>query len=453
MGFEGEFASYEPLRRILSGRKVKSLQDSLIVNDNTNPDINLLTKHTFTKSQLPSNYSPNYIIAIDGGYHAAKIQNGFPGAEIGYIAISASLILNDEAELISKKTFINPKDFRKTEKASTLDTVIPGCNVIIKGEVDTKSSMRRMLFEELASTRVFEGGETLLETYEYLLKLKLKDGFSRPAKSPIADWENTDMVYKYGRYKCLKSSQWLYSTDALRLHELMDPVSDNGGMYGQIMSMLEKLWLIHILRAFEQKGWFELLGKIIIALDGPLACFSTWSWMHKTIIKEVNRINEAQKQKTHTDLLIFGIEKSGAFYNHFETIDTENSGVLGKFEKQTGILLDDAYIKKNIIYSDSRKPYGEGTYFGRKLFYKTKTNHRLVVNTAFLTEHHADLATANTDQYPRLADLINILDGLTSSRYPNSITPLTVAHSEAAIPLNLGKRIFDEIAREIQRKQ
>lgn len=452
MGFEGEFASYEPLRRILSSKKVKSLQDNLLVNSDSSFDIDL-AECLFTKSQLPSNYSPNYIIAIDGSYHAAKIHNGFPGAEIGYIAISASLILNDKIEEISKEEFINPKDFRKTEKASTLDTVVPGCNVIIKGEVDTKSSMRRMLFEELASTRVFEGGETLLETYEYLLKIKLKDGFSRPAKSPIADWEHTDMIYQYGKYKCPNSGQWLYSTDALRLHELMDPVSDNEGMYGQIMSMLEKLWLVHILRSFEQKEWFELLGKIIIALDGPLACFSTWSWIHKTIIKEVNRINEAQKQKTHTDLLIFGIEKSGAFYNHFETIDTENSGILGKFEKQTGILLDDAYIKKNIIYSDNKKPYGEGTYFGRKLFYKTKTNHRLVVNTVFLTKHHADLATANTDQYPRLADLINILDELTSSRYPNSITPLTVAHSEAAIPLNLGKRIFDKIAREIKRKQ
>lgn len=175
--------------------------------------------------------------------------------------------------------------------------------------------------------------------------------------------------------------------------------------------------------------------------------------MYKTIIKEVNRINEAQKQKTHADLLIFGIEKSGVFYNHFETIDTENSGTLGTFKKQTGILLDDSYIKKNIIYSDSKKPYGEGTYFGRKLFYKTKTNHRLVVNTVFLAKHHVDLTTANTDQYPRLADLINILDELTSSRYPNSITPLTVAHSEAAIPLNLGKKIFDEIARTIERKQ
>lgn len=449
MGFEGEFASYEPLRRILSSEKVKSLQERLVVNNNHDFD-ELPTNCVFTKNQLPSNYSPNYIIAIDGGYHTTTIDNGFPGAEIGYIAISASLILNDKVEAIAKKEFINPKDFRKTEKSSTIDTVVPGRNVIIKGECDTKSSMRRTLFEELSSTKVFEDGETLLETYEFLLKLRNNETY-RPANSPIDEFSNEKMTYGYGKYKCPYSDQWLYSTDALRLHELLNPIEENGSLYGQVMSMLEKLWLIHTLRAFEQKGWFDLLRKVIIVLDGPLACFSTWSWMHKVIIKEIKRINEAQKKHTNTDLLIFGIEKSGIFYNHFETIDTKNSGILGKFEKQTGLLLDDNYIKKNIIYSDSKKPYGEGTYFGRKLFYKTKTNHRLVVNVAFLTKNQADLTQANKNQYPRLADLINILDELTSNRYPNSITPLIVAHSEAAIPLNLGKRIFDEVAREIRR--
>ncbi len=47
---------------------------------------------------------------------------------------------------------------------------------------------------------------------------------------------------------------------------------------------------------------------------------------------------------------------------------------------------------------------------------------------------------------------MNVLDELVSSRYPNSISPLVSAHAEAAIPLNLGKRIFDDIAREIRDK-
>ena len=45
---------------------------------------------------------------------------------------------------------------------------------------------------------------------------------------------------------------------------------------------------------------------------------------------------------------------------------------------------------------------------------------------------------------------MNLLDMLVSSRHPNSVSPLISAHAEAAIPLNLGKRIFEDIAREIR---
>ncbi|MFQ5729998.1 MAG: DNA double-strand break repair nuclease NurA [Waddliaceae bacterium] len=183
-----------------------------------------------------------------------------------------------------------------------------------------------------------------------------------------------------------------------------------------------------------------------------MACFSTWSWINKSIITELVRINELQKEQTGKDLLIFGIEKSGTFYNHFEEVDTKVDGKTDRFPNQSTFLLSDGYIKRNILFSESDKQYGQDTYFGRKLFYKTKTGYRIVPVLAFFNDHQQNLETARTDQYPRLADLMNVLDELVSSRYPNSVSPLVSAHAEAAIPLNLGKRIFDEIAREIRAK-
>jgi hypothetical protein len=47
---------------------------------------------------------------------------------------------------------------------------------------------------------------------------------------------------------------------------------------------------------------------------------------------------------------------------------------------------------------------------------------------------------------------MHLLDRLVSNRYPNAISPLISAHAEAAIPLNLGKKIFEDIAREIREK-
>lgn len=457
MGFENEFASYEPLRRILDSPKVQSLQNRLRVRKRSEQENGQeeFEGSIINKSDLTSDFIPDYVVAIDGSYQPAKAENGFPGAEFGYITISAVLIIEKSVREFAKQKFIDPKKFRETEKASTIDTVIPGCNVIIECEKSAKASMRRALFEELQNTRAFEEGETLLETYEHLFRIKLeKDkepGDRKKPRSPI-DGVDQEMTYNFGQYTCPHSGETLYSTDAMRLHELMNPGGTNGEMYGQIMQMFEKLWLIHILRSFEKKDWLTLLDRVAFVLDGPLACFSTWSWINKSIIAELARINELQKKQTDRDLLIFGIEKSGTFYNHFEEVNTKVDGTTNRFPNQSAFLLSDDYIKRNIIFSESDKPYGQDTYFGRKLFYKTKTGYIIVPVLAFFNDHQQNLEIARTDQYPRLADLMNVLDELVSSRYPNSVSPLVSAHAEAAIPLNLGKRIFDDIAREIRNK-
>ena len=363
MGFENEFASYEPLRRILDSAKVKSLQDRLRIRkmDERENGQGEFEGNIVDKADLPSDFIPDYIVAIDGSYQPAKAENGFPGAEFGYITISAVLIIEKAVREFAKQEFIDPKNFRETEKASTIDTVIPGCNVIIEGEKSAKTSMRRALFEELQNTRVFEEGETLLETYEHLFRIKQeKDkerGGDRLPRSPI-DGVDEDMTYGFGQYECHHSGETLYSTDALRLHELMNPAGTNGELYGQVMGMFEKLWLIHILRAFEAKGWFNLLDRVAFVMDGPLACFSTWSWMNKSIITELARINALQKKLTKKELHLFGIEKSGTFYNHFEEVDTTIEGNKDRFPNQSAFLLSDGYIKRNIIFSESDKPYG-----------------------------------------------------------------------------------------------
>ncbi|MEO5777943.1 MAG: DNA double-strand break repair nuclease NurA [Flavobacterium sp.] len=450
MSFEGEFASYEPLRRLLDSEKVKSLQNRFKIRkqeeDSEDFDNLIIQKSDLTESNL----QPDLILAIDGSNLAAKAENGFPGAEFGYVTIASVLIDLKLIGELQKKEFIEPKKFRETEKASTIESVFSGCNVILDNEKNAKSSLRRALFEELKSNIIFTDGESLLDTYEHLFRSK-RENFNEKnlPKSPIEDVDE-EMTYDYGEYNCPYSGESLFSTDALRLHELMNSGGSNGEMFGQIMSTLEKLWLIHILRAFERKGWLSTLRRVAFIMDGPLAVFSTSSWLTKVISHELTRINELQKEINGQDLLIIGIEKSGTFFNHFIEIDTTKDGFTDKFPKQSAFLLNDEYIKKNIIFSDSKKQYGLDTYFGRKLFYKTSSGQKTVPVLACFNDYQSNLETSNLDQFTRLADVMNLLDKLVSSRYPNSVSPLVSAHAEAAIPLNLGKRIFEDIAREIR---
>jgi hypothetical protein len=143
------------------------------------------------------------------------------------------------------------------------------------------------------------------------------------------------------------------------------------------------------------------------------------------------------------------VEKGGLFAEHFALIDQDGTSGTGRFPHRIAGLITDEYIKRNIIFSGSPKPYGQDTYFGRKFFYKTASGARVVALLPYLSEDHRDVTRAEPSQYPRLADAMNLLDHLVSSRYANALTPLIAAHAEAAIPLNLGKKVLEDLARKL----
>jgi hypothetical protein len=453
MGFEGEFASYEPLRRVLDSEKIKALQNRMRIKP-TDKAIDEIKSSIICKNDLSKsdNIEPDFILAIDGSHLEGHPEKGFPGAEYGYVTIAAVLVDLKLIAQLEKDDIIDPKLFRKTELPATQEGVFPGCNIIIDKEKDAMASLRRVLFEDFKSNRSFKDGETILETYEHLLRLKI-DRFkdARRPDSPIEGVEK-EMEYGMGEFPCPETGEALFSTDALRLHELMNPTGTNGELFGQIMSTLEKLWLVNVLRSFEKKDMLNSLRRVAFMMDGPLAVFSTSSWLSKVIEAELWRINELQKKINGEDLLVIGIEKSGVFFNHFIDIDTSKEGISDIFPKQSGLLLDDDYIKKNIIFSESTKPYGQDTYFGRKFFYKAASGQKIVPVVMWFNEYQKDIRTATPDQFNRLIDVMNLLDKVVSNRYENSLSPLIAAHANAAIPLNLGTKLFEDIAREIKEK-
>lgn len=449
MSFEGEFAHYEPLRRILSSEKVKAFVNSLKIRDVATNAIDVV-KQVVNEKNLDDlrTTQPDLILAIDGSVAEAPVTKGFPSASYGCISVASVLIDLKKVQAVEAERFPDPRAVNETESASTFEAVFPGCNVFQTENETPKEYLRRKIFEELRDTKAFSnGGETLLETYEYLLDLKPKDG--RPSKCPIEGYENEDLVVQRGIYLHDSSKKRLYSTDALRLHELMNPSGSNIELFNQVMSAFEKLWFVNILRSFEKKGWLSTLRRVAFFIDGPLAVFGTPSWLANSISKEICRINEEQKKINNQDMIILGIEKTGTFCNHFQDLDTNREGIEDIFPRQSAYLITDEYIKKNIIFSTSNKPYGDDTYYGRKFFYKTSSGQRLVPVVASYSEKERDLSTAEVSQFSRLKDVMKLLDSLVSSRYPNSITPLISAHAEAAIPFNMGQKLFEQIARQI----
>lgn len=449
MPYEGEFASYRPIHRLTESKRVQKLLARMKKKYSSDDNDTLPTIEISDLS--PSEWQPNLVLAIDGSHQEEPVENGYPGAEVGYVTVAAVLMDVAKIKKLDIQRPADPKLFRETEKVQSIDSAFPGCNIVIDSEKSPKNSLRKTLFETLKEIQLFSDGESILETYEVLLEYKSKDGKQNcPYAEDCGDTEGK-YLSKKKIYSCqCPYEEVLYSTDALRIHEGMVPDSVNGAMFAEIMQVLEHIVVIHILRWFEKKGLLWLLGDMGIVIDGPLRVHGYPAWLSSAISHELNRINTAAKEFTEDqDLLMIGIEKSGYFVNHFERIDQDKQGTQGVFPLQTVGLLTDEYIKKNIIFSDSTKPYGLDTYFGRKFFYKTASGARIVASLPILDKSHGDLTYAVPEQYPRLFDALGLIDQLVSSRYQNSLSPLISAHAEAAIPMNLGARVLEDMAKEL----
>ncbi len=377
------------------------------------------------------------------------MRTGYPGAKIGYCTVASVLI---DLALVSKLDANRPADpqrMRETEEAATIDAAFPGTNVVTRRQTSASASFREELYDHFRNVVVDEEeGIPLIDTYEALLALKPR---SSPPKCPYSESDGCDgrLVITEGHAVCDKCKHPVFSTDALRIHERYRDFGSNGEAFGLVTEVWARILLIHLLRCFERRRLLDRMDKLAFFVDGPLAIFGPPAWLSAAISFELKRINSLVQAETGNDLIILGIEKTGEFVAHFDEIDqTETPGQL-LFSPGNYMLLSDRYIKERIQQSASLKRYGQDTYFGRKFFYKTHSGARIVANLPFLSDEQDTLKSEDIGLYPQFGTMCSLLDKLVSSRYPNALAPLVSAHAHAAIPLRLGAKVLQQLAKAL----
>jgi hypothetical protein len=451
MAYEGEFASYRPLYRIAESERVKSLLQRTRVRE---AELDVGPRPEPVTVPETAAALPDFIVAIDGSNAEVPVKTGYPGAQIGYCTVASVLLDLAKIRELDLRRPASPVEFRMTEQLSTADVALPGSNVVTRDHVSARDSFRESLFEEFASEIPdIEDGKSILSTYEELLKLKPKTKLqSCPYATDLSCEEHFNVSPGLSSCACSRRLA-VYSTDALRIYERFHDVGSNGEALGEVMQVWERILLVHIIRSFERRGWLASLRRLGFVMDGPLAFFGHPAWMSAAVSSELKRLNVQVRAATGQDMLIFGIEKSGIFVDHFTEIDqTETSGKL-LFEPRTCFMPSDYYIKNRIIYSKSDKRYGADTYFGRKLFYKTSSGARIVVNIPFLSDGEDNLESDDIAQYAQIPLACALLDKLVSSRFENAVTPIVAANAAAAIPLNLGAKVLQQLAHALMRDE
>jgi len=447
MPYEGEYSHYQPLKRIVESERVQQLlRRSRVLDSST-----ITQQATPQTPPIADSTLPSLVLAIDGSHAEVDVRNGYPGAKIGYCSV-ASVVLNlTEVERLDSKRPVNPIDFRQTEDPSSDASALPGCNVITRDHLSAKDSFREAVFELFHNAIVDEEDNTrLLATYQALFAFKPAGTISCPYAHLGCDRQVT-ITANLSTCSC-EHRKPLFPTDALRIHERFnDDSGSNGEAFGYVMSVWERLLLIHLLRCFEQRNWLDRLNNIAFFLDGPLAIFGPPAWLSAAISRELQRLNMVVREKTGNDMTIVGIEKSGNFVAHFDEIDKlEDGGQL--FQPRTYYMPTDSYIKQRVIFSDSIKRYGADTYFGRKFFYKTKSGAHIVASIPFLTPEQDSLLNDDPSLYPRFGTVCALLDKLVTSRFPNALSPIVSAHAHASIPLHLGQKVLKQLAQALMRE-
>jgi NurA domain len=446
MPYEGEFAGYRALRRIAEAERVKQLlhRAKVAQTRTTRP---LPTPPMVADSSEPL---PDFVVAIDGSYNEVDVKIGYPGAKVGYCTVASVLVNLKEMDKLDVNRPVDPREFRKTEEADSIDAALPGTNVVTRHTHSARESFREELYDLFHDVIIDEEDRTrLLDTYNHLLGLKPQ---GHPQHCPYDGCDQEFHVMPATRSCVCSKGRAVYPTDSLRIHERFVDFGTNGEAFGLVMQVWERMLLIHLLRCFERRNWLDKLKRLAFILDGPLGMFGPPAWMSAAISKELRRLNELVREKSGTDLLILGVEKSGGFVTHFEEIDqTETPGQL-LFPPRSYLLLTDRYIKERVVQSDSDKRYGLDTYFGRKFFYKTRCGARIIASMPFLSDAQDTLDSDDISLYPRFGAACALLDKVVSSRYPNSVSPLITAHAHAAIPLVLGAKVLRQLATALMRE-
>ena len=438
MPYENERSSGDSLIWLENSQALKEFEGTILVKQGDT----LVEPPTLQVQRR--NWFPRRVIAIDGSNIIHRVNNGFPGAEAGLLMTSVIAIKLDQLRGLDANSIPRPSFFRDMERVNTLEAALPGIGVVRKDlDDDTPIDFFRKKTYDTLSNAIADDHETLLETMRAICH---NVQFQSRIDCPAIDCEEK-YRFKAEEYIChCGRKEKMFETDVLRLHEYFDGVRTGGEALGRLRSVLEIMVLLNILRFFVNKCP-AYLDSCAFVLDGPLAIFGTPASILRPIREEFKRLNNEARKANGTDIVVFGVEKSGRFKEHLEQLDYQDGeGPKLRFPDQTTIVLNDEYIKNNIIPADKKgKPFGKDTHFGRAILYKTNKGEHIVIQSAVLNDSAEDFQNNSPECYPRLNDILDVVDQLGTYIYEGGFLPLIRAHAHAAIPLTRGTDIIKSL--------
>ena len=403
-------------------------------------EIPIEDKITFKLPKIDHN-PIQHIVAVDGGYTEISVKKEFPSSTLSFFQFGLLSFSIADLNNLEEKPFISPNDMRKLKEINRLKFTLPTKNIKLKGNETLTNSVRNTLFDFFR--QMPEKNDNFIETLNWFIFREYNEEYSKSTYTlsncphcPEKDIDlNKNQMTNYS-FKCPnpKCGKEIFLTDVFRLHEAIDDEIGAGGILGYLTTTLEQMFLIHLIRIILRENP-TLLNKILFIKDGPLAFFGQTANMYKPMRDLINYLFE------NHELYMAGIEKSGPFPEHANEIAS-----ISTFLPNSVLLLSNDYIYKYILPGkpNPNRPYGDTTYYGNKIIFKSKEE-KIYVVTLPTKEN---IFSPVKEDFRNIEVILNNLTKLKCDMYANSLIPIALVNQLVSLSDHPSSLILEKFARE-----
>ena len=379
-----------------------------------------------------------YVIAIDGGIAPIKPKKKYPSSEFVAINIGALLLDVSKIKELEEKQFIPPEEINKVKDIGKSQLLVPIKNVM-HPKYETFSEFVRGTIYEFFSRKDFN----LSSSLKWL-------AFREFSADPLEDWNLAQHPYTDKRNVKLKKRDFdenfiitdndkpIYITDILRLHELIDENIGAQGMVNYLLSVIEQILMVSIIREIYTKNP-KKLSEFLFILDRPLAFFGQTANLHKPMRDLISYITSRGMS-----LNIVGLEKSGAFVEHAKALEEAEYLKRGQY-----ILLSNGYIYNHILpkNSNSDASYGRTTYYGGKVIFFSKEGNINVCTVPI--DDYENIKNPTPENFLNLDIILTMLENLKCDMYEDAILPISLINNAVSISKYPGEVSIEKFVKDV----
>ena len=401
MPYPGQVASKTGHVDIVRNPAVQSfLQRCSDVPRPTPEDIREALKSSDNIATFEEHDLPGVVLALDGSSYEAAPDQVYPSRSIGYVKISSvALDMQRYNGLRVPGTHtIDPMTVNALLKdTEAFSMALPGAYVVPAGRQTAREGFQYELQGYVASERTRLGKHTLYDTlvkiWDAMDRLQTRSNGERYLEvgCPEDACEGkVEVSVKLGTGPCAECAAQVLLTNSLRLHEPFMEAGSNEHVLNRLMNGVEHLLMLHyVLYLYDVNP--QLLSRLCIISDGPLAVFGEMASLHRGIMKLLGDIRDEQRNCGRVEPLILGFSKSGRIVEHFAAIEN---------------LLLEVQTPGGVVFPVSDEPtkdpsvnHGKETYYGQDFYIRTPSGRGFVMGLPYPFENkgRTDFQTAKTE--------------------------------------------------------